>query len=324
MGIGNAERVTLNATPSGVGNFEGRTLSWVSSNAAVASVNSSGVVTGNKAGSATITVSCDEGEATASVTVINLGSTTNALLISELVFENEQPAGNMNLYNDGIDLIGISFSNGTNNDYAPKFYTNDKTLRVYNGNTMTITSSKANIQRVTFASSGAMAISAASGVINGKVWTSATPVNSITFTGTATSKITSISVTYFDASSFVSGFMHMTDYDPDLDNSDGDGSCEDYYPLANSAYARLFETDKTAFCTENAYADARARLAAWASANGESLNLTTHVLGFSNNGGLLSLIKEEDKNSALIIVIISLVSLTAIGGYFFIRRRKER
>ena len=72
----------------------------------------------------------------------------------------------------------------------------------------------------------------------------------------------------------------------------------------------------------SAFADAKARLLAWATANGDSLDVNNQLaqasrvpfIGFSS----------ETSNTAAIIIIVSLVGLTAIGGYFFIRRRKER
>ena len=71
-------------------------------------------------------------------------------------------------------------------------------------------------------------------------------------------------------------------------------------------------------------ATARERLNAWATSKGKTIDYSTagHVAAGS---AVYSVLKTLNKNTntVAIIVIISMVSVTAIGGYFFLRKRKE-
>ena len=78
------------------------------------------------------------------------------------------------------------------------------------------------------------------------------------------------------------------------------------------------------------HATAAAKSATHASLNGHTTTIQAHFEGMASrvgragsSGSLLIGIVNEKTHSVAIIVIISLVSVTAIGGYFFIRRRKE-
>ena len=65
--VGNT--ITLSATKSPANTTDTKTISWSSSNTAVATVNQSGVVTGVSSGSVTITAACDGISATKAITV---------------------------------------------------------------------------------------------------------------------------------------------------------------------------------------------------------------------------------------------------------------
>ena len=64
------------------------------------------------------------------------------------------------------------------------------------------------------------------------------------------------------------------------------------------------------------------RLLAWADAYGESLDTDTNVLGA--NHAPVSLVNMDSTTATAVIVIISIASLTAIGGFYFLRKRKEQ
>src|SRR4029077_7741633 len=68
------QTVQLSATPKDAsgGALSGRTVTWATSNAAVASVSGSGLVTGVAAGTATITATSEGQTGTATVTVTNV------------------------------------------------------------------------------------------------------------------------------------------------------------------------------------------------------------------------------------------------------------
>ena len=73
------------------------------------------------------------------------------------------------------------------------------------------------------------------------------------------------------------------------------------------------ETEGTQF--RNAYD----RYVAWAAANG----VDPWTNGGSGGGRLVNFANNETTNIVVIITIVSLVSLSAVGGFFFIRKRKE-
>ena len=70
-----------------------------------------------------------------------------------------------------------------------------------------------------------------------------------------------------------------------------------------------------------AFADGWKRLQAWATANGDSLNGSNQLAAasFVTFG-----VDSDFGGTVTIISIVSLISVTAIGGYFFLRKRKEQ
>ena len=128
---------------------------------------------------------------------------------------------------------------------------------------------------------------------------------------------------------FVTDNMHMSDVS--LDNNSDTNACRGengYYLTAKRAWntkvaAYEGEEDLEAvFRTK--FADAYNRYLAWASACGDSApfdgndNIQTRL-----SAKILSNIIKNDFNTVAIIVIVSVISVTTIGGYFFLRRRKE-
>lgn len=121
---------------------------------------------------------------------------------------------------------------------------------------------------------------------------------------------------------FVDAFMHFGNVG--VSTTTDTGACKDsgksYFKDAQTAYALLSASEKQTFCTGSAYANAYARLSAWATANGyifDSYSLVEasrlHVMNqfVANN------------NALIIVVITAFVSATFIGGYFFLRKKKE-
>lgn len=126
-------------------------------------------------------------------------------------------------------------------------------------------------------------------------------------------------------SSFISDNMHMNDYDKDgvHGSTGGDGSCKTYYWTAKAAYNKLLASQKETFCTseDSAIVAARTRLTDWAVANGETLNLENYVLGSVYSPFL---VETKTNNIVLIVISTSLVSVIAISGFFFLRKKKEK
>ncbi len=69
VNVGSTQQLTATTRDAGGVVLTGRTITWASGNTSVASVNASGVVTGNAAGTATITATSEGQSGTASVTV---------------------------------------------------------------------------------------------------------------------------------------------------------------------------------------------------------------------------------------------------------------
>ena len=121
---------------------------------------------------------------------------------------------------------------------------------------------------------------------------------------------------------FNSTKLHMEDYDTNK------GWCSDsehhYYLTAKAAYNDLVAAEQQLFKTSSEYSTARARYEAWAIANKDGApydgndDIQTQL-----SANVLSTIIGNSSNTVAIIVVISMVSVTAIGGYFFLRKRKE-
>ena len=103
-------------------------------------------------------------------------------------------------------------------------------------------------------------------------------------------------------------------------SSKGSGFCitDDYYLHAKNEYNNTLTNDQKSLLSANAVA----RLQAWAVANGDVLTTNPGTIAQAANNGVMNLV---DNNSALIIVVITaFVSATFIGGYFFLRKKKEQ
>ena len=120
---------------------------------------------------------------------------------------------------------------------------------------------------------------------------------------------------------FIENFMHFQDFNED-DRSEGT-ACKGsggFYALAKAAYeASSFAPYREELCSLDYVVE---RLQAWASANSKSFTLTNGVGSFSARN--VTILNEVTNNqTAIIVVIASVIGMTAVGGYFFLRKRKE-
>lgn len=127
------------------------------------------------------------------------------------------------------------------------------------------------------------------------------------------------------ADTFTYRYLHMRDYlgTEGQDGSNyckdtGDGAGKNYFSDAVTAYASLSTEVKTEFKKNT---EAVKRFQAWADANGKTINLDTGVVAQKSNAIVLN-IAGESSNVSAIIIIVSLAGVTAVGGYFFLRKRK--
>lgn len=123
----------------------------------------------------------------------------------------------------------------------------------------------------------------------------------------------------FAANSFVEANMRMTDY------SENKGWCNDkehhYYDTAKSAYNSMGNEGRFAFQMDSTFTDAKARLDAWATANGDVLDPKSNQ--YTKNEmklGSLPLPVSDYDFSALLI--ISMLAMGLLTGFFIVNRKK--
>ena len=130
--LGKDNQFTLTATPNPV-DAEMPAVTWESSNDAIASVNSSGVVTGEAVGSATITATAGGFSATCNVTV----SLSDTMIYDGGSTTNMAATGNAATVNLDSNLFTVNAAKGGNNNF-PGLNTNGE-IRAYNGNDIVVT-----------------------------------------------------------------------------------------------------------------------------------------------------------------------------------------
>ena len=155
-------------------------------------------------------------------------------------------------------------------------------------------------------------------------------VKSITFYSAQSATEIGRSSDVLGLESFVENKLKWSTYHNDhvYGDNTGDGSCVGFYDKngtsgAKYAFNNLNLHQKTIFTTNSAYTNEWLRLQEWARANGEALDTTSMTLKNSPRVTPLFNVIGKNTNTVAIVVIISMVSVTAIGGYFFLRKRKE-
>ena len=125
------------------------------------------------------------------------GSNTASIDFSDQGYNNAQEISDVAISNN----VNVTFSEGTNGNNAPTYYTQGSAIRCYGGNTFTVTTTEATITNIalTFSSGGTNTISANSGTYNTNgTWTG--NENSVIFTINGTTgqrRIAGMSVTTF-------------------------------------------------------------------------------------------------------------------------------
>lgn len=140
----------------------------------------------------------------------------------------------------------------------------------------------------------------------------------IEYTGTSTlySNISSISFTLAgeDSATNVANYVMY---------EDTDNQCTTKLSEAIDKLNTMSETEKNTFWTSSNYviSTSRERLLAWATHEGKELTYSDGVFQISNSRNIASI--SNQSNNSLIIMVVSMFGLTAVGGFFFLRRKKE-
>ncbi len=100
------------------------------------------------------------------------------------------------------------------------------------------------------------------------------------------------------------------------------GYCSDdehhYYATAKAAFNALNAHQRSLFTSNSAYLTEWTRLSTWASKNGDSLN-DSNQLAANNNSVLII----NTTNGSNLLITISLIGISLLCGYFFLKQRKE-
>ncbi len=193
-----------------------------------------------------------------------------------------------------------------------KYYSNDSgTTFTIDGTSKTLTNSYANYEKEFSTAKSSVALSS---VTNGK----RVLIASVTVYSYSSQDIGQ-SEDCIGLETFITNYMHM-DYTENL------GYCNDnehhYYSTAKAAFNALNSHQRSLFTGNSAYTTEWTRLSTWASKNGDSLN-NSNQLAAGANPNPVSIIVGNSGNIVAIITVVALISAASIGGYFFIKKRKE-
>lgn len=108
---------------------------------------------------------------------------------------------------------------------------------------------------------------------------------------------------------------------------DTTNQCTTKFDTAYGYFKNLTSEGRATFMTSNDYviSTARERFLAWAKHEGKTISyINGDYVAVNSGNNVLSLLGINKDNSTLLtIVLLSFLGVTAIGGYFFVRKRKE-
>ena len=137
------------------------------------------------------------------------------------------------------------------------------------------------------------------------------------------SEMTEAEKTAAEIDTFAKLYLHKIDIiDNETTRQSDTTTCNDYYTRAKAALSGDWSPIQEDFSNDTTGMWLRYCNWAWATAR-EVPTFSNGEMSYSNSISPLVNIIGENTNTVAIIVIISMVSVTAIGGYFFLRKRKE-
>lgn len=188
---------------------DGISVTYSSSATSVATVNSSGNITINAAGTTTITAtfagnSNYNGTSATYELKVGTGVGSSSATTASWTASEQQYSNGAAVSSATVDAnVSLTFAKGSNSN-APKYYDSGTAIRLYGGNTMTVSSTQTITSIViTFGTGGdSNAITTDVGTYNSGTWEGS--ANSVTFTVSGTSgnrRISAIMVSYSSGSS---------------------------------------------------------------------------------------------------------------------------
>lgn len=119
-----------------------------------------------------------------------------------------------------------------------------------------------------------------------------------------------------DLNHLVRDSLHMYVY------HDNNNTCLTYYAGAKAAYLALSLDQKALFASDSSYASAKARLAAWADANGDVFDAAAGTITAKANMRLFNGV--DNQNSVAIIIAIAMSSSVALLGVLLVLKKKHK
>lgn len=107
---------------------------------------------------------------------------------------------------------------------------------------------------------------------------------------------------------------------------DTSDQCLSKFPIAKGYFEGLSSSERVSFMISDDYviSEARNRLQDWARHIGKTITLQNGDYVVSNLRNVVSLINTAKVGESMVAVIsVTIISLAAVGGYFFLRKRKE-
>ena len=124
---------------------------------------------------------------------------------------------------------------------------------------------------------------------------------------------------YTPVQAFVNRNMEMLN--PDYEGV-GNGECTSNYPDAKTAYNALTDNQKYAFLNYSGYTDAKARLLAWAAANGDTLDTSNNIVAKKSSSLILNG-SSSSSNVYTIAICAGALALAAGGAFFVFKKKRE-
>lgn len=94
-----------------------------------------------------------------------------------------------------------------------------------------------------------------------------------------------------------------------------------YYQIAKTAFSSLTADQKELFMTDSKYAEAKARMIAWAAANGETFDNTTYSFGSPRYGTYNELSIDKD-SSVIVLFLTTSVAFVGVAAIYFLKKKK--